>query len=141
MEAGSEPRVSGSSEPSRAAYFLQDSLVGTVSSLLVWAVYFVAAYVFLSIGCASGLSRVRVLGVDAVQLTLLLMTLVALALIAWIAVASVRAGRRTRPRVSAEPRVAERRRFMSRTAVLLAGLAFVATLWMGVSILVLAPCV
>lgn len=141
MEAGSETRVSGSSDLSRAGYFLQDSLVGTVSSLLVWAVYFVAAYVFLSIACASGLNRLNVLGVDAVQLTLVLMTLVALALIAWIAVASVRAGRRTRPRVSAEPRVAERRRFMSRTAVLLAGLAFVATLWMGVSILVLAPCV
>lgn len=137
MEAGSEVRASGSGGPS----FLQDSLVGTVSSLIVWAAYFVAAYVFLSISCASGLNRVRVLGVDAVQLVLVLMTVVALALIAWIAVASVRAGRRTRPRVSAEPWVAERRRFMSRTAVLLAGLAFVATCWMGVSILALAPCV
>lgn len=141
MEAGSETRVPDGSQLSRAGYFLQDSLVGTVSSLLVWAVYFVAAYVFLSVACASGLNRVRVLGMDAVQLTLVLMTIITLALIAWIAVASVRAGRRIRPRVSAEPRVAERRRFMSRTAVLLAGLAFVATLWMGVSILVLAPCV
>jgi hypothetical protein len=141
MEAGSETRVSGRGRLFRAGDFLQDSLIGAVSGLLVWAVYFVAAYVFLSIACASGLNRIRLLGVDAAQLTLVLMTLVALALIAWIAVANVRAGRRTRTRAGAEPRVAERRRFMSRTAVLLAGLSFVATLWMGGSIVVLAPCV
>lgn len=138
MEAGPEVRAPGSGGAGAARRSLQDSLVGMVSALVVWGVYFVAAYGFLAVGCALGLARVEVLGLDAVRLTLGVMTVLALALIASIAGASVRAGRGGRESQEADT---ARRRFMSRTTALTAGLALIATAWVGLATVFHPPCV
>lgn len=125
--------------PARPASRFTSSLIGMVSSLIVWAAYFVVAYVFLSVACAAGLDRASVLGFNAVQLALAGLTVVTLGAIAAIAAASARAGRAVRES-GARGEDAERRKFISRTTALIAGLAFVAALWVGAGTLMLAPC-
>lgn len=115
----------------------QNSLVGMTGAFIVWSVYFVAIYAFLSIGCVVELDRARLLGVDAVRFTLLVLTAIAFLLIAYYGWRSLQAARGEPQGADAER---DPRRFMALVAALAAGLALVSAVWTGVPIFLLGPC-
>jgi hypothetical protein len=102
-----------------------------VLPLLVWAAHFAFAYLFVSLGCASGLGELRLVGgVSAMTCVLLLVSVAALAWLAWAGALSARALLETpAPRDTlVEVRLG---------ATLL---AFVGVLWTTLPILMLPPC-
>lgn len=115
----------------------RDSLLGTTSSFIVWSIYFVANYAFLSIGCVAGLDRTDVFGVDMVRLVLGVLTITTCGLIAYFG------GRSLQLSVAESDRrgtALSRRRFMVSLTARVAGLALVSTLWVGLPILFLPAC-
>lgn len=119
--------------------FARDSLLGMTGGFIVWSIYFVAVYAGLSIGCVAGWDRTAVLGMNALQLILALLTLTALLLTAGYGWQNLKAARRAAFSGSVPPERAHRR-FIASLAAALAGLALISTVWVGAPILVLAPC-
>lgn len=114
------------------------SLIGMVAGFIVWSAYFAALYSVLSVGCAQGLDQVRVLGVDAVWLTLVLLTLITLIAIASFGWHSLHAARTALAEVDATHLPSAD--FMALTAALLAALALVATAWVALPLFFLPTC-
>ena len=106
-----------------------------VAALSAWVLYFVAAYALHSIGCVRGWTSPRVLGVDALTFALAALTVVTVAVIAvagwW--------GYRTR-RVADGAADAQRAQFAAALALMVAGLAIVSTVWVGLPMMFSPPC-
>jgi hypothetical protein len=119
------------------------TLVGAVSSLIVWALHFVAVYGLAAVGCERGWERWPLAGSNALTVLLIVVTVPALAAIAWIGYGGWRA---MRDSASAErhgeidEEAGRRRRFMGLLTVALAVVAFIATTMTAVPILMLPPC-
>jgi hypothetical protein len=114
---------------------------GFLLAPIVWFGYFIAVYALQGAGCASGLHHHVLIGANALQLLLGLLTLSAAAIIVVLGVWSYRAWRRLLDELDEE----ERQRhghstFLAYGALLHAGLFLVATLWSGVPILLLDLC-
>ena len=115
------------------------SLAGMTGGFIVVSAYFVVIYAFLSVGCAAGWDAVRLLGVDAVRLTLVIVTLATLLLIGYFGWRSVRAARSQGARWPENPEHSLPR-FTAQTAALICGVALVITIWVAAPIFFLAPC-
>lgn len=117
----------------------RDSLIGMTGGFIVWSLYFVAMYAWLSVGCVAGWDRTHLLGVDTMRFTLAALTLMASLLIACFGWRSFKVARHER-REAAEGSARGRRQFMALLAAALAGLALVSTFWVGAPLFLLAPC-
>jgi len=107
-----------------------------VLGLSVWAVWFVVVYGGLSVACAVAPPAPERGSLTAVNAGLGLLTLATTLLLAWAAWACARAARR--PPDSPD---AVRRRFIARTAAVLHAVAAVSTVFVGLPLLALSPCV
>lgn len=119
-------------------------LVGMAAPPTVWAVHFVFVYSLTGLACAGAWSAREWLGVRLLIWMLLLWTLVALALTAWLG----RRAHRLRQRLAdaidradaTSRRDSERQCFTARVTVLLAWLAGIAITFTAVPIFVLPDC-
>lgn len=109
------------------------SLAGATGGFIAWSVYFLASYAFLSIGCAAGFADAHWLGIDAIRLTLLLLTAGTLLLIGYFGWRSLHAARAARGERTPAP-------FLAALAAALAGLALLSTAWVGLPVFLLRPC-
>lgn len=123
-----------------SSYFKLDGWRGVIGSFVIWALYFVIVYAYLSVVCLSGRPDAELDGVNPLTLTLIAITGAALSLIAavgWIGFKSWRAV----GEVKGEKKPAQKRElFTSLLIVMTSGLAFLSTFWVGLPILLLQPC-
>lgn len=99
-------------------------MLGAISPMITWAVYFVVVYAVQGVGCDQAWNRNLLLGTNALTLALIVVTVIALALIGW-------QGARAWPR---------RADFHGRVALTLAVLAALATTFTVIPIIMLEPC-
>ena len=119
--------------------FWSRSLVGAVSSFIVWAAHFGIVYALVGVGCAEGWHRTSLAGINALTMLLIGLTLPALALIGWIGRGGWHAYTEAKGyQANRDDRA--RLRFMGMVTVAVAALAFVATLMTSVPIAMLPPC-
>jgi hypothetical protein len=116
-----------------------DSLIGMVASFIIWSLYFAAVYSFQAVACIRGLDDIRVVGVDVVTLVLAGLTALTLAAIAYLGWRSLRLARLSLL-AQAETSDDARADFMALTSAALAALAFIATLWVALPLLLLPLC-
>ena len=105
-----------------------------IAGISVWFLYFLAVYALHSIGCARGWNALSVLGVNALTFALGSLTLAALALIALSGWGGYRA------LAPADGDAARSRRFAAVLTLMLASLATVATMLVGLPVVIAPPC-
>jgi hypothetical protein len=110
-------------------------LLTLVGAPLIWIVHFVACYVIVSLVCASQPGQARFMGLPAALLGIAAITLIAGALIVWLAVAS---WRRLRRPPGAEPDIS---RFLAISTLLLCAISLLSMLWVAFPISMLPPCI
>jgi len=118
---------------------LEGTVLAAISPMIAWAIYFVAIYALQGLGCTAGWDALSLAGSNILTLSLAALSLVTLGVIIVMgyrglkqrgAAASGLAGRD----------VAQRARFLGLVRVVLAAVAFIATLMNAAPLLVLAPC-
>jgi hypothetical protein len=116
-------------------------LVGVISGMIVWAVWFVVVYALTGVGCDAGWQH-RSLpgGGNQLSLLMLLSTAVALLLIGWCAWRGYQAWKASRESGRAGLENLQRLRFMGLLMLVLSLLAGIGTLMIAVPILMLEPC-
>ncbi len=118
----------------------RNSLLAMVSGLLLWTLYFLFNYAFLSLGCALGFAEIQVAGLSLVHWVILAVTplvLLAMVYLAW------RSWQQYRElgEAEAEPELVRRQRFMALVAVMIHGLAVIALCWVATPVLMgIPPC-
>lgn len=116
------------------------SLLGVISGMIVWALWFVTVYALGGIGCDEGWNHIDVPGGNALSLAMLLSTAVALLLIAWCALRGHQGWRRgVEARVSGQE-AQQRMQFMGLIMLVLSVLAAIGTIMVAIPILMLEPC-
>ncbi len=114
---------------------------GFMLAPLSWFAYFLAVYALQGAGCAAGLDDRSLFGVNALGFALATLTVAVLAAIAVSGVWSYRAWRRLLEELEEEEHQTRgHSAFLAYGALLHAGLFLVATLWIGIPILLLEPC-
>ena len=130
-----------------ARAFQRDSLFAVIAGPLVWTGHFLALYIFTAIACAEGFFDHEVLGLRIVLLVGGLITLLAVVLIVdgiviswrrWRGRGADGAREPLPPHDSNDPESS--RRFMAYAALLLSGIALIATVWETLPILFYASC-
>lgn len=112
---------------------------GFILPAVIWALYFAVVYSVQGAGCAAAVEAPGPEGFGPLWSVLLILTLVAAAAIAASGIWSWRTWRRTRP-LEGRGVVFERSTFLAQGTLLNAALFLVATLWIGLPILMLDPC-
>lgn len=122
--------------------FTRENLLAMVSAPLIWAAHFVACYVLASIACAYDFSGAR--------LGIVLVTALALALLAGIGLSNWRKWNRARQTHSANLRAAHAHHpdqggnnlgiFFAVTSMMLCALSAVALIWVAFPAALLPPC-
>ena len=122
-------------------------LTGMATPLAIWAAHFLAVYIMQGLACGEGWQRERVAGLEMVSWWLLLATLVAFVLIAWMGAWALRCRRLAAFEVRAAADAdhsaalaARRRRFMAALTALVSLVAFIAVAYTTVPVLLLPPC-
>lgn len=119
-------------------------LAGMAAPMVVWAVHFTLVYSLTGLACAGTWPAQIWLGVRLLIWMLLLWTLVALALVAWLGRRAHRLHRRLEHEANAADAAARaalvRQCFAARVAVLLAWLAAIAIAFTAVPMFVLPDC-
>ena len=122
-------------------------LTGMAAPLALWAAHFLAVYIMQGLACGEGWQRQRVASAEMVTWWLLLATVVALALIAWMGAWALRCRRRAAFEVGAcgeadrpAALAARRRRFLSTLTALVALVSCIAVVFTTIPILLLPPC-
>lgn len=116
-------------------------LVGVVSAMIVWAVWFVAVYSLTGVGCRAGWQQIDLPGGNLLSAVMLLCTAAALGLILECARRGHAAWRGARDRpAQAGAEAVQRQRFMGLTMLLVSALAAIGTLLVAVPIFMLDPC-
>lgn len=116
------------------------SLLGAISAMIVWAVWFAAVYALVGLGCEEGWQQRRVLGTDLLSAALAASTLLALLLMAWSGARGWRGWRRGQAQPGRDHEHAQRRRFLGRMMLVLAAIAMAGTLMIALPLLLLDPC-
>jgi hypothetical protein len=106
------------------------------AGLIIWAVRFLAAYVFTALACARGWSDATIAGIGAVPAVVGLFTL--LAAIGCVAILA-RAAAHLRSSVSPDP-AAENARFIHYVAGSIAALGLLAVIWETLPIFMIPIC-
>jgi hypothetical protein len=115
-------------------------LLGVISGMIVWAIWFVIVYSLVGVGCDEGWNTIDVPGGNALSLAMLLSTAVALLLIWWSAVRGYQGWRRgVEERVPGQE-AQQRMRFMGLTMLVLSVMAAIGTVMVAIPILMLEPC-
>lgn len=114
-------------------------LLGIASPMLVWALHFVIIYSLQGLACARGWRQVQILGLDGVNVLLILLTAIAIALLAWTGLRAHRRWRQLENDARTAP-AARRRRFATAATGLLSLLALVAVLMTALPLFFLPPC-
>jgi hypothetical protein len=112
---------------------------GFVLPAAIWTLYFAAVYSIQGAGCAVPLQEEAAGGFGPLWAILMALTLAAIAGIAAVAVGSYRAWRRLGAETDRDVRF-ERSTFLSQGALLNALLFLVATIWIGLPVLLFDPC-
>ncbi|MFZ7095364.1 hypothetical protein ACOPJQ_02935 [Luteimonas dalianensis] len=122
-------------------------LTGMAMPLAAWAAHFLAVYIMQGLACGEDWQRGRAAGLEMVSWWLLLATVLALALIAWQGVRALRCRRLARFEVRAAKgadtpvaAAARRRHFMAMLTALVSVVAFIATCFTALPVLLLPPC-
>jgi hypothetical protein len=115
-------------------------LVGVISGMIIWAIWFVVVYSLTGIGCDAGWHRRSAPGGNLLSLVMLLSTALALALIAWTAWRGYLGWRRSSSAAVVGRDNTQRQGFMGLVMMVLSILAAVGTLLVGIPILMLEPC-
>lgn len=116
-------------------------LVGVISSMIVWAVWFVLVYALTGVGCRAGWNQLRLPVGNLLSLVMLVSALLALALIGWCGWRGYVAWREPIAAGAGLSReAAQRMRFMGLAMCLLSVLAGIGTLLVALPILMLDPC-
>lgn len=115
-------------------------LVGMISGMIVWAVWFVVVYGLTGIGCDAGWQRQSVPGGNLLSLLMLLSTILALLLIGWCAWRGFKGWQRGEEAGATGGELRQRQRFMGLVMLVLSLLAGIGTLMIAVPILMLEPC-
>lgn len=115
------------------------SLLGVITSMILWAAWFVLVYALTGVGCDAGWHTRTFAGISHLSLWMLASTVVAVALMAWCAWRGWVGWRENSP--SDDGREAGQRRcFLGMVMVVLALLSIVGTLMIALPILLLDPC-
>ncbi len=121
--------------------FHRSRLLAVILPMIVWAVYFAAVYALQGVGCSEGWNRTTLAGVNALTATAGALTLVTLAVIAWLGHSGWIGWRRGESSGTEGGRdTAQRQRAFSRVLTMLAALAFISTVLVGVPIVMVPPC-
>ena len=112
---------------------------GFILPAALWALYFAAVYAVQGAGCAAAVEAPGPEGFGPLRAVLLALTLAAAAAIAGSGLWSWRTWRRVRP-ATARGTAFERSTFLAQGALLNAALFLVATLWVGLPVLLFDPC-
>jgi hypothetical protein len=113
--------------------------VAAIAGFVVWALYFVVIYGLFSIGCERRWRLAEPDGTDRLSMALILTSVPFVALLLWLAIASLRRWLRCRV-VEAAAREAERERFFAMTAFWLNLLALIAALWVSLPLALTTAC-
>lgn len=112
-----------------------------ILGLCVWALWFLAVYVGVSVSCAVVPPPVSQGPFTAVNAGLLLLTIATALGLAWGSVICARAMRRLPSESAPASPEAGQRRFIAGISAALYGVAAVATLFVGLPLLAIPPCV
>ncbi len=110
-----------------------------VAGLGVWALWFLAVYVGVSVSCAVAPPPVVDGPFNAVNAGLVLLTIATALGLGWASVACGRSMRRLPP--ASESSETSRRRFIAGASTALYGVAAIATVFVGLPLLAIPPCV
>lgn len=116
------------------------SLLGVISAMMIWALWFVTVYALGGIGCDAGWNDIPVPGGNALSLVMLLSTALALALMCWCAIVGYRGWRRSSGGEVEGQEARRRMHFMGLAMLVLSIIAAISTLMIAISILMLEPC-
>lgn len=114
-------------------------LTGMAAPMAVWALHLLAVYSLQGLACAEGWQRTRVAGLEAVTWWLLLLTVLALAAIAWLG-ARARHAWRVEKTAPEDDVPARRRRFTAAATAILAVIAAIAVTFTAMPVPLLATC-
>jgi hypothetical protein len=106
-----------------------------LGGLIAWAVQFTIIYGVTSTLCGRGWADVTIIGLGAVQMSILAASLIAFAATAILLMVSVGKDRQMK-----DGTMSAADSFMNRAAVLINGLSLVVILWQGVPALILPAC-
>lgn len=115
------------------------SLLGVISGMIVWAIWFVTVYALGGIGCDAGWNEIDLPVGNALSMAMLLSTVLALALIGWCAIRGYRGWRHPHDEISGEE-ARQRLCFMGLIMLVVSLLAAVGTVMIAIPIFMLEPC-
>ena len=116
------------------------TVFAAISPMIAWAVYFAAVYALQGLGCTAQWDAVSLAGSNVLTLMLALLSLLALGVIALLGGRGLQTRRAGVSGPASGHDVAQRARFLGLVRVVLAAVAFVATLMNAAPLLFLAPC-
>lgn len=117
------------------------SAVGFLIAPVLWFLYFIVIYSLQGVGCAMGLDENSIVGIATLRFMLAIVTLAALVAIAVSGVWSWKSWKNLLHELEeVEHQVHNYSAFLAYGALLHAGLFFVATLWIGIPILLTDAC-
>ncbi|MGY0650790.1 hypothetical protein ACW7GZ_02800 [Luteimonas sp. A537] len=114
-------------------------LTGIGLPMAVWALHLVVVYSLQGVACAEGLDQIRFAGFEALAWWLGALTVVALAMLAWLGLRAWRDWHAARADSSA-PEIAARRRFAAAVTGALSIMAAVAVCFTTIPVLLLPGC-
>ncbi len=122
---------------------LTQRLIGAISGMIVWAVWFVLVYALTGVGCRAGWNHTpAAFGANLLSVVMVASAALALALIGWLGWLGYRAWRAARdgggPRAGQD--TLQRQRFIAMAMTWLAVIAALGTLLTAVPMLMLDPC-
>lgn len=112
---------------------------GFLLPAVTWALYFAGVYAVQGAGCAAAVEPPGPEGFGPLRAVLVALTLIAVAAISGSGLWSYRTWRRMRAATEHDAAF-ERSRFLAQGTVFNAGLFLIATLWIGLPILLFDPC-
>lgn len=115
-------------------------LLGVISALIVWAVWFVVVYALTGVGCREGWNAIALPVGNLLSLLMLLSAVIALTFIGHCARLGYRAWRNDRVAQSADNEAAAQARFLGLMMLLAAVFAAIGTLLGALPIFMLDPC-
>lgn len=119
----------------------RDSLIGMVAGPLVWAAHFLTCYILVAVACAFGFDAVAGPGGwDAVRTALLIVSGIALAIIAMLILLAWRRWLQAGGSETPRDEVQARHRFMAMGSLLLCFLSGVAVVYVAIPLMLLPMC-
>ena len=104
--------------------------------LLIWAAHFMTVYSANAVACARGLAGIRIFGIGLVPITIILVTIIALAAAAYIVVSALS----WQGPISGEPHGAPTTAFLRQMTVMVTLFSMIAIVLSAMPSLIVQPC-